>query len=124
MTRSHAPIFWLLFGAGGTLAALFGVAMVWMVGIDMAYGLIVPASAFNYHQMMHAFENPLFRVFVFATTSLLAWHAVHRIFHSLHDLGLQGGLIAKLACYGTALVITIISGVSLLTLGERVMHLS
>lgn len=107
--RSHAPIFWLLFGAGGMLAALFGVALVWVTGFDAAYGLIVPRSAFS-HQSISAFlAHPLARFALVVLASLFAWHAVHRIYHSLHDLGIHGGVFAKLICYGTALLITAIS---------------
>ena len=33
ITPSNAPIFWLLFGAGGVLSALFGSALVFITGI-------------------------------------------------------------------------------------------
>jgi fumarate reductase subunit D len=42
---------------------------------------------------------------------------MHRIFHSLHDLGMRTGTFAKLACYGGALVVTVVCAVSLLSLG-------
>jgi fumarate reductase subunit D len=38
MKRSNAPIFWLLFGAGGMLSALLGTALVL---IDVEANLIV-----------------------------------------------------------------------------------
>ena len=49
--------------------------------------------------------------------ALFAWHAVHRIYHSLHDLGIHGGAFAKLMCYGAALAITVVAAVSLLSIG-------
>jgi len=49
--------------------------------------------------------------------AVFAWHAVHRIFHSLHDLGMPTGTFAKLVCYGGALVVTIACAVSVLSLG-------
>jgi len=33
MKRSNLPIFWSLFGAGGTLAALLGPVLVFITGI-------------------------------------------------------------------------------------------
>jgi fumarate reductase subunit D len=48
---------------------------------------------------------------------LFAWHAMHRIFHSLHDIGVHNGALAKLACYGGASVITIVAAASLLSIG-------
>jgi fumarate reductase subunit D len=38
--------------------------------------------------------------------ALFAWHAVHRIFHSLHDVGIRAGPASKALCYGSALAIT------------------
>jgi len=39
MKRSIAPIFWLLFGAGGMLAALTGPAMVLITGLAAPTGI-------------------------------------------------------------------------------------
>ena len=38
MKRSNAPIFWLLFGAGGMLAALLGPVLVAITGIAVPLG--------------------------------------------------------------------------------------
>ncbi|MEO5672251.1 MAG: hypothetical protein ABIR26_16305 [Ramlibacter sp.] len=48
---------------------------------------------------------------------LFAWHAMHRIYHSLHDVGIPIGMPAKLVCYGVALAITLVAAGSLLTIG-------
>jgi fumarate reductase subunit D len=50
------------------------------------------------------------KAFVFAVISLFLWHAVHRIFHSLHDFGIRTGALARLACYGLALAGTVLAG--------------
>jgi len=42
---------------------------------------------------------------------------VHRIFHSLHDIGVHNGALAKLVCYGGAALITIVAAVALLSIG-------
>ena len=44
MKRSNAPIFWLLFGAGGMLSALLGTALVYITGFAAPLGL-PPAAA-------------------------------------------------------------------------------
>ena len=49
--------------------------------------------------------------------SLFLWHAAHRIFHSLHEVGIHGGVGAKLLTYGVAFAATVISGGLLLGLG-------
>ncbi|MFC5499447.1 fumarate reductase subunit FrdD [Caenimonas terrae] len=114
--RSNAPVFWLLFGAGGMLSALFGGAMVFVSGIAAPLGWM--GAGFMDYPRMLAFSQQWFaKGFLFAAVMLFAWHAVHRIYHSLHDLGLRTGAPAKLACYGTALVITLISAAALLAIG-------
>ena len=99
MKRSNAPVFWLLFGAGGMLAALLG------------------SNLLAYPRMLALAQNGLGKLFLFVVIALFAWHAVHRIFHSLHDLGLHTGTVAKLACYGTALAITLVTGWALMSVG-------
>ena len=42
---------------------------------------------------------------------------MHRIFHSLHDLGVPTGAAAKVICYGTALVLTLVAAAGLLKIG-------
>ena len=67
---------------------------------------------------MHAFaQNWLGKGFAFAIIMFFAWHAVHRIYHSLHDVGVPLNAFTKLLCYGTALVITIVAAASLLSIG-------
>jgi fumarate reductase subunit D len=117
MKRSNAPIFWLLFGAGGMLAALFGSVVVWLSGFDGPFALTVSPEFFSYTNILAIAQNPIGKAFLFAIAVLFAWHAAHRMFHSLHDIGIHGGVIAKLLCYGTAFVITLICAYSLLILG-------
>jgi fumarate reductase subunit C len=40
--------------------------------------------------------------FTFVVVSLFLWHGIHRIFHSLHDLGVHARGAAAWACYGFA----------------------
>lgn len=117
MKRSHAPIFWLLFGAGGMLAALLGTVVVWLSGFDGPFALTATQDFFSYRNMLAVAQHPIGKAFLFAITVLFGWHAAHRMFHSLHDLGIDGGLAAKLLCYGTALVITLICAYSLIAIG-------
>jgi len=117
MKRSNAPIFWLLFGAGGMLSALLGTMLVFITGLAVPLGWPLRSDLLDYPHM-HAFaQNWLGKGFLFAVIALFAWHAVHRIFHSLHDIGIHTGALAKLVCYGGALAITLVTAYSLLSLG-------
>jgi fumarate reductase subunit D len=117
MKRSNAPVFWLLFGAGGMLSALFGSALVFLTGIAAPLGWPFGAQLMSYPRMLAFSQHWIGKGFIFAVVMLFAWHAVHRIYHSLHDFGVPTGMVAKLACYGAALAITLLAAASLLSLG-------
>ena len=113
MKRSNAPIFWSLFGAGGILSALIGPALVFITGIAAPSGLLLPRDTMSYPHMLAFAQHWAGKGFVFIVISLFLWHGAHRIFHSLHDLGIPTGTAAKLACYGPALLGTIVTAVAL-----------
>ncbi len=115
--RSNAPVFWLLFGAGGMLSALLGPVLVLVTGVLAPLGLLLPRDLISYRNILPFAQHWLGKGLLFAVISLFAWHAVHRIFHSLHDLGIRGGMGAKLACYGFALVVTLAAAACLLAVG-------
>lgn len=117
MRRSNAPIFWSLFGAGGLLSALIGPMLVLITGIAVPLGFLLPRDLMSYPHMLAFAQHWAGKAFVFAVVSLFLWHGAHRIFHSLHDLGLKTGAGAKLVCYGLALLGTAISAYSLLVIG-------
>ena len=70
-----------------------------------------------YPRMLAFAQNWLGKGFLFAVIALFAWHAVHRIYHSLHDIGVHTGTGARLACYGGALAISLVAACSLLAIG-------
>jgi fumarate reductase subunit D len=115
--RSNAPVFWALFGAGGMLAALLGPMLVLVTGVLVPLGLLLPQELMSYPRMLALAQHWAGKGALFVVISLFAWHAAHRIFHSLHDIGMRGGTAAKLACYGSALAITLAAAWSLLSIG-------
>jgi fumarate reductase subunit D len=115
--RSNAPFFWLLFGAGGMLSALLGSALVLVTGLATPLGLGLSGDFMAYPRMLGFAQNFLGKGFVLVVIALFAWHAAHRIFHSLHDVGIHNGALAKLLCYGSALVMTLVAAFSLLRIG-------
>lgn len=117
MKRSNSPIFWALFGAGGMLAALFGTMLAFITGIAVPMGWTLSHDLMSYTRM-HAFaQHWVGKGFIFAIVALFAWHAVHRILCSLHDIGIHKGFVAKSICYGGALLITVIAAIKLLAIG-------
>ena len=117
LERSNAPIFWGLFGAGGMLSALFGPVLVFITGIAVPLGLLFPKGTMSYPKMLAFAQNFIGKGFILAIIALFLWHAAHRIFHSLHEIGIHAGFGAKLLTYGVAFVATVVSAWVLLGLG-------
>ena len=117
MKRSNAPIFWVLFGAGGMLSALIGAVLVFITGIAGPLGIFLPREMLGYSQVLAFSQHWAGKGFLFVIISLFLWHSVHRIFHTLHDIGVHAGLVAKLICYGIAMAGTLAAGYALLCLG-------
>lgn len=116
MKRSNAPIFWLLFGAGGMLAALFGPMLVFITGIAAPLGWALPADLLSYPRMLALAQHALAKAAFLLVIALFAWHAAHRILHSLHDLGIHKGVLARSACYGSAALLTMVAAASLVAI--------
>ena len=116
MKRSNAPFFWLLFGAGGMLSALSASVLVWVSGIAVPLGLGLHADALNYAHVLAFAQSWVGKLALLAVIALYAWHAAHRIYHSLHDVGIPHGPLSKLLCYGSAFAMTLVACVCLLML--------
>lgn len=117
MKRSNAPIFWALFGAGGMLSALVGAMLVWISGIAAPLGLGLPSATLSYANAQAVASSWPGKLAIFIVISLFLWHAAHRIFHTLHDLGIHAGLVARLLCYGGALAGTLATIAALVAIG-------
>ncbi len=115
--RSISPIFWLLFGAGGMLSALFGPGLILITGIMAPTGLGLPQSFESYENVLAFARNPLGKLIVLAIISLFFWHGAERIFLTLKDM--KAGPIARLkaATYGVAAIVTVLAFVLLLAVG-------
>lgn len=117
LKRSNEPIFWLLFGAGGMLSALFGAALVFITGIGAPLGIGISPNVLSYANVHALATNFIGKGFLLAVIALFFWHAGHRIFHSLHDIGIHAGTGSKLVCYGLPLLATVVATYSLLRIG-------
>ena len=117
MKRSHEPIFWSLFGAGGVLSALLAPILILITGIIAPIGIWMPAEALEYSRVLAFAQHWIGKLLVLAVISLFLFHAVHRIYHGLHDLGVHAGTGAMAAAYGSALVGTLVAAWLLFTVG-------
>lgn len=117
MKRSNAPIYWGLFGAGGMLSAVFGPVLVFITGIAVPLGLLLPRDLMSYPRMLAFAQHWAGKGFVFVVIALFIWHAAHRLFHSLHDVGIRTGALPWLLCYGSAILVTMLAAWCLLAIG-------
>ena len=113
MARSHKPIVWSLFAAGGTFAAFVTPVMIFVSGLAIAFGLL-PAEALAFDRMLAMVQNPLGKGLVFLAIFLPAWHAAHRLRITAHDFGIRADALVMAVCYGLAALATIITVVALI----------
>lgn len=103
MGRPITPFLWLLFSAGGTVAALLYPVHLALNGLAIPLGW-VPAP--GYESVRALVAHPVTRLYLFVLVSLPLFHWAHRFRYTLYD-GLQlkhlTMLIAVL-CYGAAVV--------------------
>jgi fumarate reductase subunit D len=114
-TRSLEPFLWLLFSAGGVLAALFLPAFILLFGVVFPLGwLQAPAQS----DLLAVVRHPLTRVALFGLCLLALVHSAHRFRYTLYD-GLQIkhlNEVVNTLCYGGAIVGAVAAAWLLLTL--------
>ena len=118
MKRSHEPVFWSLFGAGGMLSALTGCALVFVTGIGVPLALLLSPDLMQFGNMQAFAGHWLGKLVIFAVIVLFLWHAMLRILLLLHDFGLGGGAATRLAGNGLALLCTLATAYLLLATGS------
>ena len=116
LKRSHAPVFWLLFGAGGLLSALLGPVLLFITGIGVPLGLL-PGTALDHAHLLALARHPLGKLALLGLVALLLFHAGHRLLHSLHDLGWHTGRGTWLLFYGGAALGSAVAAGVLLAIG-------
>ena len=115
--RAIAPVFWLLFGAGGMLAALFGPALVLLTGIMIPHGWGVPEALGSYPHALAFARNPFGKLMLLAVIALFFWHAAERMFLTLHDMRAGPIWLLRWVTYGSAALLTVLVAAVLLTIG-------
>ncbi|PYQ02763.1 MAG: fumarate reductase subunit D [Acidobacteria bacterium] len=112
MGRPMTPFLWLLFSAGGTVAALLFPVHLLLNGLAFPLGWL-PAP--TYDSLRSLAGHPLTRLYLFVLVSLPLFHWAHRFRYTLYD-GLQlkhlTMLIAVL-CYGAAVVGSLLAAYTL-----------
>ena len=107
--RSISPIFWLLFGAGGMLAALFGPPLI------VITGFLVPFPDFA---SAHSFARaPLGKLLLLVIITLFVWHGAERLYLTLRDMRIGPAWLLALLNYGGAAALSLYTILLLLQIG-------
>ena len=102
MRRPLEPFLWLLFSAGGTLAALAAPIVLFLFGLAFPLGWISPPA---YDYLAAVLGHPMTRLALFGLCTLSLFHWAHRFRYTLYD-GLQIKHINEVingVCYGGAI---------------------
>jgi fumarate reductase subunit D len=93
---------WLLFSAGGTIAAFLFPAHLFLSGLAFPLGWV---DAPSYEAVRGLVRHPLTRLYLFVLISLPLFHWAHRFRYTLYDV-LQLyhlSVVIAVLCYGAAL---------------------
>ena len=99
------------------LSALVAPILIFITGIIAPIGLWMPGEALAYSRVLGFAQHGVGKLIILAVISLFLFHAVHRIYHGLHDLGVHAGTGAMVAAYGSAALGTAIAAWLLLAIG-------
>jgi fumarate reductase subunit D len=105
--RSNKPVFWSLFGAGGMLSALIGPMLIFVTGIAVPLGFLLPRETMSYDRMRAFVQNGFGKLAVLLVISLFLFHGLHRLYHCLHDFGIHVSTVLKAVFHGLAIAGTI-----------------
>ena len=113
--RSNEPFLWMLFSAGGVVAALLLPIHLFLFGLAFPLGWL---DAPSYEKLLAIARHPVTRIYLFVLCSLPLFHWGHRFRFTLYD-GLQIKHLNELInifCYGGAVVGTAVAAYLLWTI--------
>lgn len=113
MSQKHLkPLYWGIFSAGGTVAALALAPIIAVLCILLPFGVL--GNAHEFYQSIHGFVANKFVFLVLAGIIFtILWHGVHRFYYILHDMHIHVGSKTRLGFYAFAtgvFVLTLICG--------------
>ena len=78
--RSGEPPVWLMFGAGGTVSAIFFPVVILVIGLLLPFGLV------DAHNLITFAYSWIGKLVILVLTIFPMWCGLHRIHHGMHDL--------------------------------------
>jgi fumarate reductase subunit D len=100
---------WVLFSAGGVLAALLLPVLLLLFGLAFPLGWVSPPDQ---ERLLAVMRHPVTRVVLFLLCTLSLFHGAHRFRYTLYD-GLQIKHLNEVInplCYGGAIVGSVLAG--------------
>lgn len=103
MSNKHMkPLYWGIFSAGGTVAALALAPLLLVFGILMPLGVL--GNPLEFFMNVHGFvSNKFVYLVLVGLTFTILWHGVHRLYYLLHDLHIHVGSKTRLSLYAFAI---------------------
>ncbi len=101
--QSDEAFFWMLFSAGGVVAAMLIPVQLFLFGVAIPLGWV---QAPSYEHLIALLRSPLVRIYLFVLCALPLFHWAHRFRFTLYD-GLQVKHLNEVIftlCYGGAVV--------------------
>jgi fumarate reductase subunit D len=100
--RRVEPLVWLMFSAGGVLAAVFLPGLILLFGLAFPLGWLDPPG---YDHLRAVAGHPLTLVVLLGLFVLMLVHSAHRFRYTLYDgLQIKRKRTVAVLCYGAAVV--------------------
>ena len=106
--RTIEPLLWVLFSAGGVLAALLVPILLFLFGLAFPLGWLAPPG---HEYLLAVLRHPFTRGVLFLLCMLSLFHWAHRFRYTLYD-GLQIkhlNELINLFCYGVAVIGSVVA---------------
>ena len=113
MSKKHIkPLYWGLFSAGGTVAALALAPIVIIFCILLPFGIL--GNPLEFFMSVHGFvSNKFVYLILVGLVFTMLWHGVHRFYYILHDMHIHVGNKTRLGFYAFAIgafLVTLFAG--------------
>ena len=113
MAKSHKPVVWFPFAAGGTVIAFFIPVIVLLTSLA-ALGHVPDGLTY---ERMHAFAGSAFgKLVIIAVVALSLWSSAHRLRCTCFDFGLRMDTLVATVLYIAAIVGSLAAAVFLFRL--------
>ena len=111
MAKSHKPVVWFPFAAGGTVIAFF-IPVIVVLTFMAALGHIPAGLSYD---RMHAFAGSgLGKLIIFGVIALSLWGSAHRLRCTCFDFGLRADTLIATVLYIAAIVGSLLAAMFLL----------